>query len=380
MKKLKILSLVSMVLFLTIGCSEANKNDENENLQETNSEKEIVLTKEQFFSSGMKLGKITPEYFSEKIRATGMIMVPPQYKAVVSVYYGGVVKDVRLLEGQKVKKGTVLFLMENPDYVQMQQEYLKAKRQLKYLEAEYQRQKKLLDDNITSQKKYMKAESDYMTMLTNFNALGKKLRLLNIDPTNLTFENITTFAKIKSPINGYITDVNITNGEYLSPNEVAVSIVGTEHLHLELKVFEKDISKIQKGQTIKFYVPDKNAKHYEGEVFLIGRSVNETDRTINVHGHLKNEQDKARFIPGMYIEAEILVNNQRYPALPSTAIVNLDDRNYILVKKSFDNNKYIFIQKLVKIGMTNNNYTQIIDAGKFKDSEILVQGAFQLIK
>lgn len=380
MKILKIILLVSIALILATSCSDANKNEGDKNNQETSLDKEIVLTTKQFTSSGMKLGKITPQFFSEKIRATGMIMVPPNDRAVVSVYYGGTVKDVRLLEGQKVQKGAVLFLMENPAYIQIQQDYLKAKRQLKYLGAEYQRQKDLLDENVTSRKKYMKAESDYMTMLTNFNALGKKLRLLNINPTNLTFKNITTVAKIKSPINGYITEVNITKGQYLSPNEVAVSIVRTEHLHLELKVFEKDISKIKKGQTITFYRPDNNAEHYEGEVFLIGHAVDLSDRTVNVHGHLKNEADREHFMPGMYIEAEILVNNKHYPALPSTAVVNLDDRNYVLVKKTFDNNKYTFIQKLVEVGMTNNNYIQILNAEEFRNADILVKGAFQLIK
>ncbi len=380
MKILKILSIVSISIILMAGCSKTEKNNETKNLNEAPSEKEIVLTTEQFKSSGMKLGKITPQYFSEKIRATGMIKVPPKYKAVASVYYGGTVKDVHLLEGQKVKKGAVLFSMENPDYVQMQQNYLKVKSQLKYLQAEYQRQKKLLAENITSHKKFMKAESDYMTTLANVNALSKKLRLLNIDPTILTDKNITTFVDIKSPINGFVTEVNITKGQHLSPNEVAVSIVGTEHLHLELNVFEKDISKVKKGQTIQFFRPENEAEHFEGEVFLIGHTVNLLDRTINVHGHLRNERDKNHFIPGMYIEAEILVNNSRYPAVPTSAVVNLDDKNYILIKKSFDNNHYIFNQKLVKIGMTNNNYTQILNADEFRNNDILINGAFQLIK
>lgn len=380
MKILKILSIVSISIVLMWACSKTDNNKETENIQAAPSEKEIVLTTEQFTSSGMKLGRITPQYFSEEIRATGMMQVPPKHKAVVSVYYGGTVKDVHLLEGQRVKKGAVLFSMENPDYVQMQQDYLRVKSKLKYLQAEYQRQKKLLAENVTSRKKYLKAESDYLTMLADFNALSKKLRLLNMDPTTLTYKNITTFAEIKAPIDGFITQVNITKGQHLSPNEVAVSIVGTQHLHLELNVFEKDITKIKKGQTIQFFRPENEAEHYEGEVFLIGHAVNPSDRTINVHGHLKNEESKRHFIPGMYIEAKILVNNRPYPALPSNAVVNLDNKNYILVKKSFDNNRYTFVQKFVKIGMKNERYTQILNAEEFQDSDILVKGAFQLIE
>ncbi|APF17244.1 efflux transporter, RND family, MFP subunit [Caldithrix abyssi DSM 13497] len=376
MKALKMISIVTVLLALFAACTTTENQQEAENAP---AENQIIITAEQFTSSNMELGKITLQYFSERIRATGMIDVPPQYKADVSVYYGGTVKDVRLLAGQSVKKGATLFTLENPDYVQMQQDYLTAKSRLNYLRAEYERQKKLFAENVASQKKYLKAESDYFTVLSDFKALGQKLRLLNIDPENLDYNRVATFTEIKAPIGGYVTQVNITRGQFLSPNEVAVSIVNTEHLHLELKVFEKDITKIKKGQSIRFRLPDNDTDYYEGLVFLVGQAVYSPERTINIHGHLKNEALSSQFIPGMYIEAEILVNEEQYPALPTDAVVNVESGNYILVKKSFTNNQYIFVQEAVKIGKSNDGYTQILNADRFGDAEILIKGAFNLI-
>ena len=379
MKLLKIFAIVATIAALFTACG---THGQSEAAQEkpASGPKEIIVTAEQFNTSGMKLGRITPQKFSQRVHTTGVLDVPPQYKATVSVFYGGTVKKVHLLAGQYVEKGTTLFTLENPDYAQMQQDYLRAKSQLSYLKAEYERQKELLKDNVASLKTFLKAQSDYQTMLADFNALDKKLRLLNIDPQTLTPASITTVAKINAPLAGYVTAVNMTRGQYLSPNETAVTIVSTEHMHLELNVFEKDITNIKKGQPIRFRLPDNGSAYFTGEVFLVGRAVYGADRTINVHGHLHNDVLQAHFIPGMYIEAEILVDEETHPALPADAVVDLDGAHYILVKKSFADGRYVFVQQPVKVGQSNDGYTQILNAAAFADADILINGAFELIR
>ncbi len=377
------LTILTVTLIFFTACGN-DKQKENSSTVESNNneviENEITVTAEQFSTSEMKLGKITNQSFSEKIQVSGMMDVPPEYKAAVSVYYGGTVKNIHLLVGQNVKKGETLFTLENPQYIEMQQNYLNAQANLKYLQSEYDRQKTLLKENIASKKKYLQAEADYLTVLSEVEALEKKLKLINVSPSKLNVNLMTTEIAVRSPIAGNIAKVNITKGEYLDPNKIAVEIISTEHIHLELNVFEKDVSKIKKGQTIKFSLPDSKTEVYEAEVFLVGKTVDPTDRTINIHGHLRNEKDKNNFIPGMYIQAEILVDEAAYPSISSDAIVNVDDEYFVLVKDSNNNDNYTFTKQLVKVGKTINGYTEIINIDEFKkDSEILIKGAFNLI-
>ena len=381
MKSIKFIMKIAVTALLLASCS-GNKNETDDSTKTQNNSGEIIvtLTAEQFNITQMALGKVTPQLFSDRIQSTGMLDVPPEYKAAVSAYYGGTVKNLHLLVGQTVKKGATLFTLENPDYIQMQQDYLSAKSKLKYMQAEYNRQKTLLKENVASGKKYLKAESDYKTMQADVNALSKKLRLLNINAEHLTSDNITTYSEVKAPIGGFITRVNITRGQYLSPNEVAVAIVNTEHMHLELNVFEKDITKVKKGQPIRFRLPENGTRYFEGEVFLTGRAVYPESRGINVHGHLKNEIQEKQFIPGMYIEAEILVDQVRRPALPSDAVVELDGTYYVLLKKAFSHNTYTFVQQRVQVGVSNYGYTQILNADVLGDSEVLIKGAFDMIQ
>ncbi len=376
---IKIIITIALVAISITACSEGKESSEALEIEGAESNN-VVVSQEQFNSSNMELGKVTDQVFSKNISATGMIDVPPQYKASVSAYYGGNVKDVLLLVGQTVKKGGLLFTLQSPEYIRMQKDYLVAKSELKYLSAEYERQKTLSNENISSQKNYLKAESDYYVMLTKYEALRKELYLIDIDPNELDENSISSVIGITSPISGNITEVNITKGEYLSPSEVAISIVNTEHLHLELNVFEKDILDIKVGQKIRFSLPDSREKVYEAEVFVVGKSINENDRSINIHGHLLDESQESNFLPGMYVDSQILTNDKVYKALHSNAVVNVDESYYVLVKRSNDSEKYIFEKREIKVGESVDGYTRILNTDDFGASdEILVNGAFNLI-
>src|SRR5690606_20715229 len=111
---------------------------------------EITITRAQFETTNMRLGVIETKTFSRQVKANGYIDVPPDQKASVSVKLGGFVKSVTVLPGDRITKGKVLFTLENPEFIQLQQEYLENYAQLEYLKSDYERQKTLADENIAS--------------------------------------------------------------------------------------------------------------------------------------------------------------------------------------------------------------------------------------
>jgi cobalt-zinc-cadmium efflux system membrane fusion protein len=377
--------LINYLLIATVmtmaSCSSSPEKLPKETATETSMESDYQLTANQFQSSGMKLGKTEVKSFHEVVKAIGMFDVPPENRASVSSYFSGVVKDIRLLPGQKVKKGQKLFVLENPDYVQMQQDYLEAKGQLKYLKSDYERQKNLIKDNVTSEKKYLKSESDFTVTSVKVESLSRKLKLMNINPNTLTVENIRTTITIFSPINGYVTEVNISRGTFLNPSQTAIAIVDTDHLHLELNIFEKDLSKVKIGQPIQFSIQEDPPTQYSASVYLINKSVNTENRKIGIHGHLSDENLSSGFNPGMYVEADIYISSESKTALPEEAIVDIDGTLYVLMLESSSNGANLFKKKEVKTGMANDGFVQILNSEDFsKDAEFLVSGAFNLIK
>ena len=375
---LKSIFILVAVLFM-FSCGDSEKENSEESAT-SSSDGGIQLSFAQFEGSDMELGKIEENSFPVSIETTGMIDVPPENKAMVSSFADGYVRETPLLIGDEVKKGQFLVSLENPDYVQMQQDYLDAMQQMNYLKSEYQRQKTLLEEKITSERNFLRAESEYKRNLAKYQALRKKLQMLNLNPDAVERGNISSTIRIYAPISGSITEMNINNGMYVSAADDLMQIIDRDHLHIELNVFEKDVMKIKKGQDIRFSIPEANTDTIKGEVHLVGTSISEEKRTVKVHGHFKDEQKKNSLATGMFVEAEIITDKRKAKALPAESIVSLDNTNYVLVLDTKTDSNYIFKRRKVLPGDTFNGFTIIKNSADFnQDTQFLTKGAFTLI-
>jgi membrane fusion protein, heavy metal efflux system len=224
---------IIIFLFAFMACKNSENNQEAL-LEVPIASNELVISKPQFEGEKMALGKLETRTFNETIKTSGLIDVPPHNKASISSFVGGYITKTPLLIGDKVKKGQMLITLENPEYVEIQQQYLEVSEQIAYLQSEFSRQKTLFDEKITSQKNYLKAESSYKSTLALYNGLRKKLSMLNINPATVEQGNITSTINLYAPIDGYVTKVNASNGLYISPSDIVMEIVDTDHIHLEL--------------------------------------------------------------------------------------------------------------------------------------------------
>jgi len=363
--------IVLLLSIITISCNTSKTEEATVNpIKEDNNLVEI--TSLQFENSKMELGKTSKHFFTESIKTNGYIDVPPANRAKVSAIIGGYVKKSPLLVGDKVKKGQLLLTIENPDFIEIQQNYLEITEKLTYLKSEYNRQKTLFNEKITSQKKYLKAESDYKSALALLNGLAQKLKMININPLNVKAGKITSIAPIYAPISGSVTAVYTNVGEFMNASDVLLEIINNEHKHLELIVFEKEILKIREKQPILFKIPESSTKKYEAAVYLVGKSIDK-NRTVRVHGHLENED--VPFIVGMFVEAEIVTSSIEKQALPIEAVLEKDNEYFVLVLKEKNEETYQFEKIKITIGVKNENWIEIIGKN-LENKQILIKGAF----
>jgi cobalt-zinc-cadmium efflux system membrane fusion protein len=170
----------------------------------------------------------------------------------------------------------------------------------------------------------------------------------------------------------------VTKGAYVSPAMSILEIVDNDHVHLELAVFEKDILKVKKGQKIVFKIPEASTRNYDGYVRLVGTTI-DANRTIKVHGHLKNDEDN-RFLVGMFVEAGIVVDSVFAKAIPQEALVQIDNLYYVLILDSKKGNTYYFKQIQVELKETYKGYVHITSNTELASStQFLIRGAFNLI-
>lgn len=341
---------------------------------------EIIITQSQFDKAEMEWDSLSDHSFSDFILTNGKVNIPAEGRFDVSSYFGGNIVQFDLLVGQKIQKGQVLFVIENPEFVQMQQDYLDAVSQLSYLKSDYERQKTLNAENISSQKNFAKAESDYKSTLAKTESLRKKLQLVNISTTQLDASKITSRAAIYAPISGYIESIKVNQGTYLNPSDIALTIINKDHLHIEINVFEQDAIALEMGQPVTFYLPDNKSREFEGKIFLIGQSINEK-RMLNIHVHLDNEKEGNLLVPGMFIEAKIGVKSAGKAALPISAVINSDEVNYVLVLSHQENDLFYLKKTKIEVGLQDGQMIEILSENAFKPGTLfLSKGGFQLIK
>lgn len=376
MKKV-IYSLLIAQFIILFGCGE-KKTSETAITDTEASDSNISITKEQFNNSGMVLGKLEEKPFPVTIQTNGMIDVPPENRAVVSATMGGYIKKTPLLIGDTVKKGQLLVTIENPKFITLQQNYMEVKQQLAYLQAEYERQQTLQEENITSQKSFLKAESEFKTTNARYNGLKKQLLMLNISPSQVEKGSISSTASIFAPISGSITQMNVTRGTYVSPASPILEIIDNDHIHLELSIFEKDIMKIKKGQPILFRIPEASEDTFQAEVYLIGTSIGE-NRTIKVHGHLKDEGKT--FLTGMFVDAGIVTENVTVKAIASEGVVEQEGKFYVLRTTGTSAIGYTFESIEIQPGKSVDGFTEILNTSEFSDSDtFLTKGAFDVLE
>jgi membrane fusion protein, heavy metal efflux system len=91
---------------------------------------EVVLTNDQYKIAGIETGHIVSRSLSNVIKANGSFDVEPSHMATVSAPLGGYVRSAGLLPGQPVKKGQVIAVIENQEFINLQQENLESKARL----------------------------------------------------------------------------------------------------------------------------------------------------------------------------------------------------------------------------------------------------------
>ncbi|NDC42787.1 MAG: efflux RND transporter periplasmic adaptor subunit [Chitinophagia bacterium] len=309
---------------------------------------------------------------SDVLRLTGKIDVPPQNIVSVSVPLGGYLLRTRLLPGMHVAQGEIIAVMEDQQYIQLQQDYLTAKARIAFLESDVQRQRELNKEQAASDKVLQQVQADYAAQKILLAALAQKLLIIGIQPARLTEASISRTINIYSPIKGYVSKVNVNIGKYVSPTDVLFELIDPTDIHLALKVFEKDVPHLFVGQKITAYTNHEPDRKHPCEVLLIGKDVAD-DRSVQVHCHFET-YDPA-LLPGTYMNAEAQLTNGTAIAVPDDAVVRYSGKTYVVA--AVGNNRYRMVP--VTTGSSNGGYTAIQPAGEPLPTNMVLTGAYNVL-
>jgi len=394
--------IFSMVVMVSCGGSKKQEaqaestKTKNDSLEEKN-EKTVEFSAEQYKIVGIETGMLEKRSLSGTLKVNGYLEVPPQNLISITAQMGGIIQSTPLLQGSTVKKGQVIAVMQNQDYVQLQQDYLDTRSQLDFSSAEYERQQELARENVNAKKTLQQAKAQFYSLQAKLSGIKQKLLILKLNPEKLTADNISGNINVYSPVDGYVTKVNVNVGKYVNSNDVMFEIVNGSNLHVELNIFEKDIPKIKVGQKVRFKLANESVERI-ATISLIGKEIN-PDKTIRVHS-VTSDGRSGNFIPGTYLSAIIETTTVEVDALPTSAVVDFEGKKYVFIVKEDHPQKkhahsasekdsvkeemgesYLFQIVEVSTGISEGGYieVQLPDSMNKTATKIVTKGAYDLL-
>ena len=237
-----------------------------------------------------------------------------------------------------------------------------------------QRQKELVDADAASRKNYQLVISEYKTQEVVVRSLGEKLRIIHLDPEKLTVTNLSGKVAIYSPIDGFVSKVNVNIGKYTNPSDVLFELVNPSDIHAAMTVFENDISFFKKGIKGKVALLNKPGDWYEVETILVTRNINES-RSGLIHCHF--EKANKEVLPGMFLTGIFETGSQRVMAVPEEAVVRYMGKEFIFISKG--GMEYRLLS--VETGAREKGWIELKSpaANGYAGAEIVVKGAYSLL-
>jgi len=314
---------------ILFSCSNAPREAEPDNHEEQVPEGVVVLNKAQREALDLRLDTFMMRNLTTVIKTNGQLEVPPSGSAEVTAFIGGNVKKINVFHGDKVQKGQVLAILEHPDYIALQEDFAEVSNRLDFLEQEYNRQKKLFENNVGAGKDFQQVKADYNTAKAKYEGLKSRLELLRLSPEKVKAGAILNSINIVSPINGYVNEIKIKVGTYVGAQDKLFEITDNSQIHADFMVYENDVYLLKEGQKIHLTVANRPGEEFLATIFAIGKEFEPNTRAVHIHASL--DEKVSGLIPGMYITGHIHTNDHYTKALPNDAVVTEGTKSFIFV-------------------------------------------------
>ncbi len=363
---------IIIISFFITSCG-SNKKEE---AKLSTDEKLIIISEEQFKADNMAFGEMQEISFSELIKCNGNIVSKPSGIAKISPTVSCLVKNIYCTSGQKVNAGQILFKLSGNEFLDLQKDFSETASQLKRIESEYERIKSLYNDSIGTKKDLISSESEYKSINAKYSALKIKIKLIGLDVSKVENSNFYQTFLIKSPIDGYISKINVSIGQNIDQQTNMAEVLDIKQLQLQISLYEKDINKLNIGQQINFKLSSNNDNIYTAKLVSIGRTVNPDSKTIECYADI-DDLDSGNFVNNAYIEADIIYKTEIAKAVPEESILKINDANYVLAFIKKHNNSYYLKSLEVKIGRSSSGYVEILKQLSY--SKLLSKGTYNII-
>jgi cobalt-zinc-cadmium efflux system membrane fusion protein len=318
--------------------------------------------------AGVELATVTPDSGGGLV-ANGTITYDGNHVSVIASRAEGRVAQVRADLGQQVHAGDVLAMVESPEVGQSEGELERAKAAVDVAQRNYEREKRLYEQSISSQKEMLEAENAYRTAQADLKGTQSKLRALGAASAS-----DGTFG-LASPISGIVVERHATPGQIIGPETDLFTVADLRHVWITVDLYETDFGRVRNGARAQVMPSSLPADTFPGRITFAGGIVDSVSRTIKVRVQVENESQRLR--PGMF--AQVRIATPRRPGdgvlvIPELAIQDLNGTPVVFVADSVVGQ---YVVRRVTLGGRSGGLATVRGGVKLGE-RVAVKGAFQL--
>ncbi|MBP6634631.1 MAG: efflux RND transporter periplasmic adaptor subunit [Paludibacter sp.] len=334
----------------------------------------IEISKEQFVNDGMQTGFPQKMLFEYTVNANATVVATPNGMAKIHTAVSGTVKNIHCRSGEYVSKNQVLLELSGNEVYDLQKDYVESSAAYRRMKNEYERVKVLFDEKVVSEKEFTVSESEYRIAMARYQALKLKVETAGFSVSEIEAGRFYSTYKLRSPINGQITQLNTSVAAFVDPQTELIEIVNPQMLQLRLSVFASDIPKLKTGQTVRVANGNPDSVHL-AIIQSVGVAVDEQTKTVECFAALNSKQ------PGLmaneFLACDIVVGQDSVVAIPSEAVMKTETGQVLLKLKKQENDVFYFEKLDVKVGRTYNGFTELLDIDQ--SEPVLTKAVYNIV-
>jgi membrane fusion protein, heavy metal efflux system len=331
----------------------------------------ISLSDKSFKEINLRFEKVQIRKSLYEIAASGILIIPSESNRIITAPFNGKIDYLYIQKDPKIKKGQRIAIIQNIDFITLQQEFLEAKNQFDYFKEEYTRQGDLTVENATSIKKMQQAKRDYQTAELHYYALSLKLKLLGINPDALSVNTIIPYLTIYSPFEGTNIKILKPDGSFIQAGDAIAEIYSSRKPVVSIYINEMHYQKIQTGSIVDCYLASDTLTHLKGTIIGIQKEIDPVSKEGMLFAQINDST--LSLIPGMGVKCKIQIQGDSTCWVRSSSIINDDKKNYIFLK-----HQGLLLRVPIRKGAVTGSETEIFDFPAAASDSLVISGVKRL--